>query len=94
MRGRHTVRGLSRPLTRQAHPGGQRIGLPAKLRWVNLYDRQDIVGKELAGLLDWRSPAPVDVEVNNRRNAKNAHDHWHNPQVVKMVANEVRRFLA
>lgn len=84
---------LKRYVNFPLHWGSQRVGLPEKLRWVNLYDRQDIVGKELAGLLDWRSPTPIDIEVNNRRNAKDAHDHWHNPQVVKAVADEVRRVL-
>jgi hypothetical protein len=73
--------------------GRQQLGLPAGLRWLNLYDQMDIVGRELRGAVDWTSPEPDDRVVDNARNAADAHDHWHNPEVVKAVAAEIVRLL-
>lgn len=74
--------------------GRQQLGVPSGLRWVNLYDKKDIAGKDLRSAVDWRQPRPIDVVVDNKKNAANAHDHWHNPEVVKAVAGEIRRVLA
>lgn len=73
--------------------GRQALGMPAQLRWLNLYDKKDIVGKDLRGAVDWTSPRPVDRVVDNVRNASDAHDHWGNQQVTKAVAGEIRRLL-
>lgn len=74
--------------------GKERLGVPPALRWVNLYDAKDIVGNDLKDAVGWVSPVPEDHEVNNRQNATGAHDHWGNPQVVKLVADEIRKLLA
>ena len=73
--------------------GGRQFSVPEKLRWLNLYDKKDIVGKELKGALDWRVPKPEDRVVDNARNEGGAHDHWGNTQVVKAIAGEVRALL-
>jgi hypothetical protein len=67
--------------------------MPTSLRWINLYDAKDIVGNDLNGVVDWASPVPEDHEVDNRHNAGGAHNHWDNPQVVKIVADEIRELL-
>jgi hypothetical protein len=73
--------------------GRQQLGLPPGLRWLNLYDPSDIVGRELLGSVDWLDPRPEDRMVDNAGNAGNAHDHWHNPQVVEAVAGEIVALL-
>lgn len=73
--------------------GRQRLGILPSLRWLNLYDEEDIVGKDLRETIDWPKPRPEDQVVDNRKNAKDAHDHWHNPDVVKAVAAEIRSVL-
>ena len=73
--------------------GRQLLGMPPGTRWVNLYDRNDFVGKDLRGAVAWRKPRPVDILVDNEKHAGGPHDHWHNPQVVRSVADEVRRVL-
>lgn len=74
--------------------GRQQLGMPSSLRWLNLYDSKDIVGKDLRGALEWQAPQPQDQEVDNRKNAGGAHDHWNNGEVVKAVASEIQRLLA
>jgi pimeloyl-ACP methyl ester carboxylesterase len=73
--------------------GRQQLGLPTGLRWLNLYDQTDIVGRELKPAVDWTSPEPDDRIVDNARNAADAHDHWNNPEVVRAVAGEIVRLL-
>ncbi len=73
--------------------GRQQLALPTQLRWVNFYDVHDIVGKALQGLVPWPSPKPEDREVDNVGRAGGAHDHWHNPQVVDGIAEEIRRVV-
>lgn len=73
--------------------GRQLLGMPPGIRWVNLYDRADFVGKDLRGAIKWQKPRPVDRLVDNEKHAGGPHDHWHNPQVVRAVADEVRRVL-
>jgi len=75
------------------HWGQRQYGVPASLRWLNLYDKKDFVGKDLKGALDWQKPQPVDVVVDNARQAGGAHNHWANPQVVQAIANEARKLL-
>lgn len=74
--------------------GKLQLGMPDGLRWLNLYDKQDIVGKDLRGALDWRHLQPEDIPVDNARNSSGPHDHWANPQVVKAVAEEIRKLAA
>ena len=73
--------------------GGKQFGVPTDIRWLNLFDKKDIVGKELKGAVDWAKPKVEDKQVDNARNAGGAHDHWGNPQVVKAIAAEVRAVL-
>lgn len=73
--------------------GRDRLGVPEKLRWLNLYDERDIVGRDLSGALEWSEPQPIDEVVDNVAHATWAHNHWANPQVVTAVADEVRRVL-
>jgi pimeloyl-ACP methyl ester carboxylesterase len=73
--------------------GRRQLGVPSSLRWLNLYDKRDIVGKDLRAAVDWPRPQPTDRSVDNQRNAANAHDHWGNPQVLKAVTDEVRKML-
>lgn len=73
--------------------GRQQLGMPSDLRWMNLYDIKDIVGKDLKGAVDWSSPSPEDFKVDNRRHAGNAHDHWHNQETVKVATGEIRRLF-
>ena len=73
--------------------GRRQFGMPAGLRWLNLYDAEDIVGKDLAGAVDWTDPTPEDRLVDNVSNAADAHDHWHNPQVVQAVVAEIRKLI-
>jgi hypothetical protein len=74
--------------------GKQPIGMPPGVRWVNLYVKRDLAGKNLKGAVDWASPQPLDKAVDNVKNAGNAHNHWGNKEVVAHVADEVRRVLA
>jgi hypothetical protein len=73
--------------------GALQLGVPPDLRWVNLFDPQDIVGVELNGMVDWPRPQPIDVAVDNVGHAHDAHDHWHNPEVVAHIKDEVLRVL-
>jgi hypothetical protein len=73
--------------------GAAQLSVPDGLRWLNLYDKRDIVGKDLAGAVDWQHPQPIDVVVDNVKNASSFHDHWANPQVVKAVAIEIRKLV-
>src|SRR5439155_24350061 len=73
--------------------GRQQLGVQPGLRWLNLYDPMDIVGKGLGGAVDWPAPQPQDQVVDNVHNAHDAHDHWHNPQVVQAVAAEITKLL-
>lgn len=74
--------------------GKQRLGLPSDLRWVNIYDAKDVVGNDLKGTVDWKLPVPEDHKVDNKLNADGSHNHWNNPEVVKIVADEIRKLLA
>jgi hypothetical protein len=73
--------------------GKKQLGMPSDLRWVNLYDPKDFVGNELKGALEWASPVPEDHMVDNVKNAGGAHNHWKNPEVVRIVADEIRKLL-
>jgi hypothetical protein len=73
--------------------GAERLGIPTDLRWVNLWDSGDLVGKALGALVTWDHPRPVDIQVDNAHNAQDAHDHWHNPECVEHICAEVRRAL-
>ncbi len=73
--------------------GSKQLNMPDGLRWLNLYDPHDFVGRELGGELDWPAPQPEDVAIDNESHATNAHDHWGNPQVVAAVTAEIRRTL-
>jgi hypothetical protein len=79
--------------------GAERLGIPTTLRWLNLWDAEDLVGKALDPLVLWQDRGwddlrPLDVQVDNVRRAHDAHDHWHNPEVVAHIKEEVSRFLA
>jgi hypothetical protein len=76
------------------HWGRVPLGMPTKIRWLNLYDPKDFVGNELKGALAWNSPVPEDKAVDNVKNAGGAHHHWQNPDVVRKVADEIRNLLA
>jgi hypothetical protein len=71
--------------------GGSQLGVPAGLRWVNLFDANDPVGKALGGVVEWDDPKPIDMQVNNERQAGDAHNHWENPEVVEAIKVEVLR---
>lgn len=73
--------------------GRLQLGVPPDLRWVNLFDQLDIVGKGLAGAVDWVTPQPEDRMVDNEHNASGPHDHWNNPEVVQAVSAEIVRLL-
>jgi hypothetical protein len=73
--------------------GRQQLGVPSGLRWLNVFDPDDIVGRQLAGAVTWASPQPQDQQISNTGAGLDAHDHWHNPQVVKIVAAEIRRLF-
>jgi pimeloyl-ACP methyl ester carboxylesterase len=73
--------------------GKQKLGMPSTLRWLNLYDAKDIVGNDLNGAVSWQSPIPEDIQVDNVNNAGGAHNHWDNPEVVQIVADEIRKLL-
>jgi hypothetical protein len=62
--------------------GDERLGIQPPTVWPNLYDPYDIVGRQLAGLLPWDAPLPQDINVDNRGQGLDAHDHWSNPVVV------------
>jgi len=88
---------MGSPLRKYTGPlqwGRAQLGVPNDLSWLNLYDKSDIVGKDLKGVLDWQSPQPVDTLVDNVKGAGGAHNHWANPTVVKLVAAEIRKLLA
>lgn len=74
--------------------GKQQFDVSTGLRWLNLYDAHDFVGKKLAGVLDWQDPKPEDRQVDNVANAGHAHNHWANPQVVDTIAAEVQKQLS
>jgi hypothetical protein len=76
------------------HWGKQQLGIPSGLRWVNIYDPEDIVGNELKGSVSWKSPVPEDHKVDNKHNAGDPHSHWNNPAVVKIIAAEIQKILA
>jgi hypothetical protein len=63
--------------------GGDRLGIPEAMRWLNLYDRNDIVGRAVGGLVHWAAPRPEDIDVDNTGQGLGAHDHWHNRTVVE-----------
>jgi hypothetical protein len=76
--------------------GAHRLNVPEDLRWVNIFDPEDIVGRALSGLVDWPRPQPLDEQVDNKRNSTefhDAHDHWHNPEVVQLLKAEVSALL-
>lgn len=73
--------------------GRHQWGVAPDLRWLNLYDPHDFVGKTLADVVDWPRPRPDDVSVDNVRYGGHSHAHWQNPQVARAVAAEVRAVL-
>ena len=94
--GLRTLITMGSPLRKYVGPlqwGRAQLGVPDGLRWLNVYDKNDIVGKDLNGALDWQSPQPIDTLVDNVKNAGGAHNHWANPQVTRLVAVEVRKLL-
>ena len=62
--------------------GADQMGIRQDLRWLNFYDDEDPVGQALSDLVTWPSPTPADADVDNRGHGLDAHDHWHNPEVV------------
>lgn len=70
------------------------LGIQPGTKWVNLYDREDKVGTTLAGLLSWNSPAPQDIDVDNTAKGLDAHDHWHNPEVVDQYFQLIRTYIS
>jgi hypothetical protein len=74
--------------------GAERLGVPPTLRWVNLFDPRDLVGKALSPLVPWDAPRPVDTPVDNVAHAQDAHDHWHNAEVVAHVCAEVLQVVS
>ena len=73
--------------------GDEALDMPPSLTWLNFYDDEDKVGKGLAGLIAWPSPTPQDIDVDNRANGLDAHDHWHNPDVVERYFDLIRQYL-
>jgi hypothetical protein len=73
-----------------ANWGDNTIELPATLRWINLYDPQDIVGQDLDRLAHWTPAVPEDINVNNVAQGLDPHDHWHNPVVVDKYVELIR----
>jgi hypothetical protein len=63
--------------------GDDPVGIPSAMTWLNFYDDDDRVGKTLQGLVSWPAPVPVDIDVDNKSKGLDAHDHWHNPDVVE-----------
>ncbi len=77
------------------------VDLPHGVKWLNLYDPNDRVGKELAPLVgrlvstnQWTAPLPDDVNVNNTGAGLDAHDHWHNPAVLEQYVSLISGLLA
>jgi hypothetical protein len=63
--------------------GEEQLSLPPALTWLNYFDDEDKVGKDVKKLIDWPKPVPTDIDVNNTGVPLDAHDHWHNPAVVQ-----------
>ena len=66
--------------------GREVLDIPPGLTWLNYYDDEDKVGKDLAPLITWPAPKPQDSDVDNTGQGVNAHDHWHNPTVTANYA--------
>jgi hypothetical protein len=73
--------------------GSNELEMIAAMRWLNLYDPQDVVGKDLKSLTNWSPAVPQDVNVNNVGHSLDAHDHWHNPDVVSQYVQLIRGAL-
>jgi V8-like Glu-specific endopeptidase len=63
--------------------GGEQLGIPPSLKWLNFWDSKDPVGRALSSMVTWEKPRPDDVDVNNHGRGLDPHDHWHNPDVVQ-----------
>jgi hypothetical protein len=74
--------------------GSNELEMVAALRWLNWYDPQDIVGKDLKSLTNWSPAVPEDVDIDNVGHGLDAHDHWHNPEVVNQYVQLIRAVLA
>ncbi len=73
--------------------GTAQLEVRSNLTWLNYFDSGDKVGKAISGLTDWASPTPTDLDVDNRGNGLDAHDHWHNPSVVERYFELVQQHL-
>jgi hypothetical protein len=73
--------------------GANELEIQSGMRWLNLYDPQDIVGKALAGIVTWPAPVPEDVNVDNVGHGLDAHDHWNNPAVVEQYFQIIQGYL-
>ena len=73
--------------------GRDQLNVSSELTWLNFYDVRDPVGKALAPLVSWAAPKPQDVDVDNVGQGLHAHDHWHNPNVVRRYADLIRQEL-
>jgi hypothetical protein len=73
--------------------GPNEMEMSAGLRWVNLYDPQDVVGQDLDRLASWSPVVPEDIDVNNVGQGLHPHDHWHNPAVVARYVELIQASL-
>jgi hypothetical protein len=74
--------------------GNEQLGIQPGVTWLNLYDSKDIVGRELSGLVPWDAPLPDDVNVDNRGQGLDAHDHWRNPIVVERYFQLIQQHVS
>lgn len=73
--------------------GDDPVGINRAITWLNFYDDADKIGKELRGLVSWQAPVPRDINVDNRGQGLDPHDHWHNPGVVQRYFELVKSNL-
>ena len=73
--------------------GHNEIDLPGTVRWINLYDRNDLVGRDLELLAQWMPTVPEDIDVDNVGLGLHPHDHWRNPVVVAQYVGLIRQAL-
>ena len=73
--------------------GDEILGMQPSLTWLNFYDDEDKVGQGITDLVAWPSPKPRDIDVDNRAKGLDAHDHWHNSDVVARYFQLIRQHL-
>lgn len=71
--------------------GDDPLSIQAEMSWLNFYDDEDRIGRDLARLVTWPAPVPRDVNVDNKGKGLDPHDHWHNPDVVERFFQLIRR---